>query len=322
MPEVVQFLKPEHFHQEVNGWCFEAMVNLYDRGVPIDEITVNQELERMGRLQAVGGLGYLALLVSRLTIDLHCVHWAHLVTNCYILQRLIRIGAQIAAKAYEGKVNSIEETVQQCHEIFSGIWNEIGETPFLITEMVKTTSDPPQYAMKVNGFPVKVPAEDLLDFKRFRKVVMIHCNFVPLRETDEEWTLRLNRLLKGVRELTAPPEISMDHSYWQAALDVIRSLPFVDTQDEFDDGYPIQRGKHIYLQGSAFIGLWQQKIKQTQGIVPNVSLLWGIMNDQGGKKSQVRFGEKFKRAWQLPLALMERKDTDLVDEGDDSDLLF
>lgn len=322
MADVVQFLKPEHFHQETNGWCYEAMVHLYDRNIPIDEITVNQELEQMEKLNDVGGLGYLSLLVSRLSSDLHCLHWAHIVHNLAILRHLLKISGMIAAKAYEGKVNSIEETVQVCHDIFSEIWNDVGETPFVISEVVKTTSDPPQYAMRVNGVLVKVTADDLIDFKRFRKIVMIYCNFIPLREKDEEWTLRVNRLLKGVKEITAPPEISLDHSYWQAAMDVIHSMPFVDTMDEFDSGYPILRGQHVYLQGSAFIGLWQQKIKQTQGVVPNVSLLWGILNSQGGHKSQVRFGEKFKRAWQLPVDLTLRKDSDVVDDGDTTDLLF
>jgi hypothetical protein len=321
MDEVVQFLKPGHFHDERNGWCFEAMCNLRDRGVPVDEISVNQELERIGKLDEVGGLGYLSLLVSRLTISLHCVYWAHLVHNCFILRRMINIAGMIAAKAYEGEVNSVEEVLQVGQDIYNTIWQEVGETPFVITDMIKTTSDPPQYCLKVNGRRVRANVDELVDQNKFRRLVMAQCNFLPPKMKDEEWTERLNLLLKAVKEMSAPPEISTDHTLWQAAVDIIRSVPTVDTEDEFKSGYPIRRGTHIYVHGSAFIALWTQKIRQTQGLTPNVSVLWSIMNTHGGKKSQIRFGEGFKRAWQLPASLLDGKGEE-AEDGDDSDLLF
>lgn len=320
MDEVISFLKPGHFHDERNGWCFEAMCNLHSRNVPIDEISVNQELERIGKLKEVGGLGYLSLLVERLTVSLHCVHWAHIVHNCYILRRLITIAARIAAKAYEGKVNSIEEVIQEGQDIYSSIWSEVGETPFIITEMVKTNSDPPQYSLKVNSRSVKSTVDELADQNKFRRLVMAQCNFLPPKLTDDEWTLKLNMLLKGVKEMSAPPEISTNHTYWRAAVDIVRSVPMVDTEDEFKSGYPLRRGTHLYLHGGSFIGLWSQKIRQTMGSVPNASTLWSILNSNGGRKSMVRIGDKLQRAWQLPASLLDGREE--VDEGDDSDLLF
>jgi hypothetical protein len=309
MDTVVQFLRPKHFQREVNGWVYEAMVYLHDRQQSIDQISVARRLHEMNRLVDIGGAGYLSLVVERLPTSLHLVHYAHIVHNLAILRRLIHIAGNIAAIGYEGGVTTIEDSVQRAQDVFDQVWTELGETPFVITDVVKTLSKPPQYAMKVNGSPVIVDADDFFEFKRFKRAVGITCDFMPLKYTDNQWTEKVNRLMRLMKMESAPREASVEHGIWQAAIEVLKSHPFVETKEEFDAGLPIQKGDHIHVQGTAFLGTWAHRLKQTRGISPDVSLLWGILKKYA-KTSKVRFGKELISSWQLQGSILNGAEPD------------
>jgi replicative DNA helicase len=99
------FLKPEAFYREKNLWVYEACLALYDRSEAINQITVAQELATQGRLEAVGGAGFLSLLVERLPTSLHIEHYAHIVHRLSVMRRLISAAGQIAAIGYEAEAD-------------------------------------------------------------------------------------------------------------------------------------------------------------------------------------------------------------------------
>ena len=63
--DAVEKLKPEDFYREDNKYIYEAILNLYNKAEPIDIITVKAELISLSKLEAVGGLEYLALLPDK-----------------------------------------------------------------------------------------------------------------------------------------------------------------------------------------------------------------------------------------------------------------
>jgi len=99
--KVSDFLKPEAFYREKNQWLYSACLSLYDRSEAIDQISVAQELARKGRLEQVGGPGYLSHLVSVLPTSVHVEHYAQIVHRLALMRRLIAAGGQIAAIGYE-----------------------------------------------------------------------------------------------------------------------------------------------------------------------------------------------------------------------------
>ncbi len=56
----IEMLKPEDFYREDNKLIFVAIVSLFNKGEPVDIITVKAELESMGKFDNVGGIEYLA----------------------------------------------------------------------------------------------------------------------------------------------------------------------------------------------------------------------------------------------------------------------
>jgi replicative DNA helicase len=97
------FLKPEAFYREKNQWLYEACLALYERNEAINQITVAQELSRRGKLEEVGGMGFLSYLVSVLPTSVHVEYYAQIVHRLSVMRRLIVAAGQIAAIGYEAE---------------------------------------------------------------------------------------------------------------------------------------------------------------------------------------------------------------------------
>src|ERR1044072_7314262 len=69
--KVAPFLHPEDFYRETHGWIFGAVLDLYGRREPGDPVTLAAELERHGRLEAIGGYSYLIGPVPRTPTPAH-----------------------------------------------------------------------------------------------------------------------------------------------------------------------------------------------------------------------------------------------------------
>ena len=61
----IEVLKEEDFYREDNKIIYTALLNLYNKNEPIDIITLKSELSAMGKLEAVGGLEYIAELPEK-----------------------------------------------------------------------------------------------------------------------------------------------------------------------------------------------------------------------------------------------------------------
>ena len=98
---VVEILKPECFYVDANQRIFKAMQSLAVKSLPIDLLTVVEELKFKEDLELVGGPYYITRLtnavVSSANIDTH----ARIVLQKFIQRELIRISGEIIGDAYE-----------------------------------------------------------------------------------------------------------------------------------------------------------------------------------------------------------------------------
>ncbi|MDP3443511.1 MAG: DnaB-like helicase N-terminal domain-containing protein, partial [Ignavibacteria bacterium] len=62
--ELVDVVKSSYFSINRNQWIWEAFESLSERDIPIDHLTVCDELNSKGRLEEIGGSGYLIDLVN------------------------------------------------------------------------------------------------------------------------------------------------------------------------------------------------------------------------------------------------------------------
>jgi replicative DNA helicase len=114
--QIADFLQPSDFYFERNQQLFEACMALYQRDEAIDQITLAQELSRLGRLEACGGTGHLSYLISIVPTSLDITQHARIVYRLSVMRQMITAGGRIAAIGYESGPD-VEESLAKAEGI-------------------------------------------------------------------------------------------------------------------------------------------------------------------------------------------------------------
>lgn len=94
-------LRTADFYSEAHKTIFEAMQNVYVSNNPIDFVTLTDELERMGSMESVGGIDYIATLTNIVPSAANYMHYVDIVKRDSVLRELIRASQSIIEKCYE-----------------------------------------------------------------------------------------------------------------------------------------------------------------------------------------------------------------------------
>jgi replicative DNA helicase len=98
---VIEILKAECFYVEAHQIIFTAMTKLAAKSMPVDILTVTEELRSMGNLEQVGGpftvMKLTNMVVSSANIEAH----ARIILQKFIQRELIRISGEILSESYE-----------------------------------------------------------------------------------------------------------------------------------------------------------------------------------------------------------------------------
>lgn len=101
----------DDFYRADHRLIFEAIGTLTERDQPPDAVTVSEYLERQGRLEAAGGLDYIAQLVEDTPSAANIRAYAGIVRDHSMLRQLIEIGGDIAASAHGNEGRTVSELV-------------------------------------------------------------------------------------------------------------------------------------------------------------------------------------------------------------------
>ncbi|GAP63131.1 MAG: replicative DNA helicase [Ardenticatenia bacterium] len=119
--KIAPFLRPEDFYREKHRWIYEALLNLHERDEPADELTIADELERMGRLSDVGGIAAIHELALKVPTALHIEHYGRIVERNAVLRRLIEAAENIARLAYENSEDDISEIIDRAESLLFAV---------------------------------------------------------------------------------------------------------------------------------------------------------------------------------------------------------
>src|SRR6266545_2535730 len=98
---VSEILDAGDFYRESHAKVFRAALALYAKGEPVDAITLVDELEERGELEAVGGRVRIHELAALVPATANAGHYARIVRETATLRGLIRVGAEIARLGWE-----------------------------------------------------------------------------------------------------------------------------------------------------------------------------------------------------------------------------
>ena len=96
LDQVADLLTPEDFYRPSHGHIFQAMLDLANRGEPVDLVTVTALLKERGRLEEVGGPVFLANLSEHVGTAANAGHYARLVHEKSVVRRLLERSQEVS----------------------------------------------------------------------------------------------------------------------------------------------------------------------------------------------------------------------------------
>lgn len=107
MAAVVPFLRPEHFYRTDHQKLCAAFANLFARGVPIDVLSVREELKRTGDNDLAGNADLFVTLGGAVPSIANAAYYAEVVRRKAGLRDLIRAGNEIIVAAYDEQPDAL-----------------------------------------------------------------------------------------------------------------------------------------------------------------------------------------------------------------------
>lgn len=91
---------PAVFYKDNHQKILAAIIELHEKGVGIDLLTVTDQLRKSEMLAEVGGALYLTELTGKVASAKHLIFHCAIITDKYLLRSLIQIGQEMQSKAY------------------------------------------------------------------------------------------------------------------------------------------------------------------------------------------------------------------------------
>ena len=101
MVQAAELLDEAAFYKDAHRKIFAALLSLYKHSVPVDLVTLTDELKRRSLLDEIGGPSYVAMLTSVVPTAANAEHYCRIVKQKAILRALIRASTQIVGDCYE-----------------------------------------------------------------------------------------------------------------------------------------------------------------------------------------------------------------------------
>ncbi|NLB80432.1 MAG: replicative DNA helicase [Clostridiaceae bacterium] len=100
---VLQLVRPDDFYDPKNKELFDAVLDLFNMGKPIDVITLAEQLKLRGTFEKVGGELYLVEIANAVPTTANVRHYTKIVADYAVRRRLIHISDEVSELAYAGE---------------------------------------------------------------------------------------------------------------------------------------------------------------------------------------------------------------------------
>ena len=147
----MEMLIIDDFYFKQYGLLFQAMVDLFDAGEPIDLVTLQAKLKAMNVPEEVSSLEFVRDLLTSVPTSANVSSYAQIVKDKSVLRRLIKITEEISNKCYVGQGDLDEILADTEKNIFNLIQNHGGKDYVPIKEIVLNALEKIEQASKTQG---------------------------------------------------------------------------------------------------------------------------------------------------------------------------
>lgn len=119
LPKVMSVLSVDDFYKETHRDLYRAIMDLFEKGQPVDLVTITRALQDAGTFERVGGAAFLTELVDDVFSAANILHYTGLVKEKAVLRQMISKSTEIITRCYEDPDN-IDEFLDEAEQmIFS-----------------------------------------------------------------------------------------------------------------------------------------------------------------------------------------------------------
>src|ERR671927_1491278 len=115
-------LAAEDFYSETHRVLYGAMMRLYSRGEPIDQLTLSDELRSVGEFDRIGGRQYVFRLVESVPTAANAARYAEIVRGKALLRAVIDAGDRIQQEAF-AEPEDVTQALDAAEQLIYGVSN-------------------------------------------------------------------------------------------------------------------------------------------------------------------------------------------------------
>ncbi len=136
---VGEALAAEDFYSETHRVLYGAMMRLYAKGEPIDQLTLSDELRSVGEFDRIGGRQYVFRLVESVPTAANAARYAEIVRGKALLRAVIDAGDRIQQEAFS-EPEDVTQALDAAEQLIYGVSNrQLKEHLAPISELAPST---------------------------------------------------------------------------------------------------------------------------------------------------------------------------------------
>ncbi len=136
---VQETVRAEDFYSEAHRRIYEAIEGLSASGLPIDHVTLGNELKNRGDLEKIGGAVALADLTDAVATVANIEYYAKIVREKASVRRMIYAAQEVAALGF-GEYGNVDEYLDTCEKsIFEASQQTLGAPYTHVSQIVNKT---------------------------------------------------------------------------------------------------------------------------------------------------------------------------------------
>ncbi len=136
---VVEILPMDSFYLTKHQIIYRCILSLFERGNPVDLITLTEELKRRGHLDEVGGAYYLTELSTRVDTAANIEFHSRIIAEKSLLRKMIETMTGLIGKAYDPSSDAFELLDESEREIFHISDSQLRRPATSMNEILKGT---------------------------------------------------------------------------------------------------------------------------------------------------------------------------------------
>jgi replicative DNA helicase len=129
MSTVSEIVQPSDFYASLHESIFLALFALYERGEPLDKVSLAEELKNRGMLDKIGGMAYLNSLMDTVPTAASAEYYARIVREKSSLRGLIHAGTRITQFGYESE-EDVPAAIDRAEQVVYEVGNRSGHNQF------------------------------------------------------------------------------------------------------------------------------------------------------------------------------------------------